>query len=106
MSRFRRSGLWWLLMGFTRTHAVGIFLAESLLCTLGIVAGTVAVFAPPELSLRLLVGACCLMLLAIAIIQASMLSLHFFLGGQELEATASQYRHRADRDLPGADGNE
>lgn len=106
MTRFRRSGLWWLLMGFTRTHAVSIFLAESLLCFLGMVAGTVAVFAPPELSLRLLVGACCLILLAIAIIQASMLSLLFFLGSQEPEAGPSQDRHHADREPPDAGGNE
>ena len=69
-------------MGFTSTHAVGVFVTESVLCLLGVAAGLAAVVAPPELSLRLLIGSACLILLAISVMTASILSLLFFIGTQ------------------------
>ena len=69
-------------MGFTSTHAVGVFVTEGVLCVLGVAAGLAAVVAPPELSLRLLVGSACLILLAIAVMLASILSLLFYIGTQ------------------------
>jgi hypothetical protein len=89
MVGFKRTGFWWSTMGFTSTHAVGVFFTESLLCLLGIGAGFASVVAAPELSLRLLVGAACLFLLAIAVLLASILSLLFYLGSQGQSATPS-----------------
>ena len=43
MPGLKRTGLWWSLMGFTSTHAVGVFFTESLLCVLGIATGLAAV---------------------------------------------------------------
>lgn len=80
MPGLKRTGLWWSLMGFTSTHAVGVFFTESLLCVLGIATGLAAGLTPPALSLRLLAGAACFFLLANAVLLASILSLLFYLG--------------------------
>lgn len=74
----RKHGVWWQVMGFTRTHLIGVFVTEGLLCTIGFGLACSAILFPDDWGVHLLLGAICSILLAIAVMLASILSLLFY----------------------------
>lgn len=93
----KRQGFWWQTMGFTRTHVVGVFTVQTLLCLIGTVLAVSAIEAQQELAVRILLGAICLFLLEIAVLLGSILSLLFYLGSSVQMESDEKPKELADR---------
>ena len=82
---FRRTGIWWRTMGFTRCHMIGVFLTEATLSTVGVacLVGAVVVATTKEdrfVALFLFLTSTCLFLAQIGVLLSSILSLMFYAG--------------------------
>ncbi len=77
-------------MGFTKTHVLGVFITESFLVTVGIVLAVVSFFVDSSLTIPLLLAAVVSVLVAVAVLLASILSLLFFRGCDQPKSTDDQ----------------
>jgi UPF0716 family protein affecting phage T7 exclusion len=84
---FERQGFGWRVMGFTKTHVLGVMLTEGALVTVGAICMVAAFLRAGSEATNLLLWALCFFAAGIGVQLSSVLSLFFYMGSEPRQQT-------------------